>query len=109
VCDKSEEIVEVEQVQPQKETGQELEPAFATNEHSVVQSEELVEESQEKILQIEETKKKEDVVAEKGERKVQPGSKRHGTGKRKMSRILKRRDRPQRGLTIFEANRHNGH
>jgi hypothetical protein len=48
-CDKIQEILEVleerkEQVQPQKETTQELDPVFATNEHSVVQSEELVEE-----------------------------------------------------------------
>jgi hypothetical protein len=57
--DKIQEIVEVleerkEQVQPQKETAQELEPVFATEKHPVVQSEELVEEYREEIPRIEE-------------------------------------------------------
>jgi hypothetical protein len=56
-CDKIQETVEVleerkEQVQPQKETAQELEPVFAIEEHPVVQSEELVEEYREEIPQI---------------------------------------------------------
>jgi hypothetical protein len=64
-CDKIQEIVEVleerkDQVQTQKETTQELEPVFATKEHPVVQSEELVaqyrKKKKKKIPQIGETK-----------------------------------------------------